>query len=135
MVPVSGGPLDEELMVQACEMAKRAHAKVIAVHVIEVKRVLPLETDLPREIEKGERILQKAEEVARKIRQPIETDLLQARDAGTAIVEEAQRRGVDLIIIGLRYRKRYDQFYIGGTVTHVLKNSSCRVCAWREPIG
>ncbi len=97
--------------------------------------VSPLEIDLPSEIEKGEKLLQRAEEIARKAHQEIETELLQARDAGTAIVEEAERRGIDLIVIGLRYRKRFDQFYLGNTVMHVLKNSSCRVCVWREPIS
>ncbi len=134
LVSIDGGPQDEELLAIACDLARSAHAKLHAVHVIEVKRALPLETDLPAEIEKGEILLQRAEEIARKTHQEIETELLQARDAGTAIVEEAERRAIDLIVIGLKYRKRFDQFHLGSTVMYVLKNSSCRVCVWREPI-
>jgi len=118
----------------SCYLAKRGRARLYVVHVIEVKRTMPLEVDLPAEVEKGEEILQRAEEVARKWRQEVETEVLQARDAGTAIVEEADRRGVDLIVIGLRYRKRFDQFHLGDTVMHVLKNASCRVYVCREPI-
>ncbi len=134
LVPVAGNALDEEMVAYACEVAKRTHARVYAVYVIEVKRTLPLEIDLPAEVEKGESILQRAEEVARKAKQDLETEVLQARDAGTAIVEEAERRGIDVIIMGLRYRKQYDQFYMGSTVMYVLKNASCRVWVCREPI-
>lgn len=134
LVPVNGSALDEEMVGFACEMAKRGHARVYAVYVIEVKRTLPLEIDLPTEVEKGEQILQRAEEVAHRWRQPIETEVLQARDAGTAIVEEAERRGIDLLVVGIRYRKQYDQFYLGSTVMYVLKNATCRVCICREPI-
>jgi len=133
-VPVDGGPLDEEMVAYAADLAKRHRARLYSVYVIEVKRTLPLEVDLPAEVEKGEGILQKAEEVARRAKQDIETEVLQARDAGTAIVEEAERRGIDLIVMGLRYRKQYDQFYLGSTVMYILKNASCRVCVCREPI-
>ena len=134
LVPLNGGPLDRETMGLACELAKRGRVRVYAIHVIEVKRTLPLEVELPDEVQKGEGILRAAEEVASKWRQDIETEMLQARDAGTAIVEEVERRGIDLVVMGLRYRRQYDQFYIGSTVMHVLKNAPCRVCICREPI-
>lgn len=132
LVPVDGSSLDEEVVDQASYLARRGRAKLYAVYVIEVKRTLPLEIDLPAEVEKGEGVLQRAEEAARRARQEIETEVLQARDAGTAIVEEADRRGIDLIVMGLRYRKRFDQFCLGSTVMYVLKNASCRVCVYRE---
>ncbi len=135
LVAVSGSSLDEELVDFACYQAKRAKARLYAVYVIEVRRELPLEVDLPEEVEKGEVVLQKAEEVARRWKQEIETEVLQARDAGTAIVEEAERRDVDLLVVGLRYRKKFDQFHIGATVSHVLRNASCRVSVWREAIS
>ncbi len=135
LVALNGGSLDEELIDFACYQAKRAKGRLYAVYVIEVKRELPLEVDLPEEVEKGEVVLQKAEDTASRWRQEIDTEVLQARDAGTAIVEEADRRGVELLVVGLRYRKRFDQLYIGTTVSHVLKNASCRVCVWREAIS
>ena len=134
LVAVSGSPLDEEIVDFACYQAKRGKGRLYAVYVIEVKRELPLEVDLPDEVDKGEMILQKAEDVARQWKQEIETEVLQARDAGTAIVEEAERRDVDLLVIGLRYRKKFDQFHIGATVSHVLRNASSRVCVIREAI-
>lgn len=134
LVPVDGGPLDEEAVDMACYLAKRARSRLYAVHVIEVRRALPLETDLPAEVDRGEMILQRAEQVARRWRLEMETELLQARDAGTAIVEEVERRGIGLVVMGLRYRRRFDQFYLGCTAMYVLKNVPCRVCVCRESI-
>ncbi len=134
LVPVDGRALDEEMVAFACEQSKRSRARLYAVYVIEVKRTLPLEIDLPAEVERGEAILQKAEDTARKWRQDVETEVLQARDAGTAIVEEAERRRIDLLVMGLRYRMKFDQFYIGNTVLHVLKSATCRVWVCREPM-
>ncbi|MGI5835844.1 MAG: universal stress protein [Chloroflexota bacterium] len=134
LVPVAGRPIDQEVVSLACSLAKSARARLYSIYVIEVRRTLPLDVDLPAEVERGEQILQAAEDVARKLRQEIETEILQARDAGTAIVEEVDRRGIDLVVMGLRYRKQYDQFYIGDTAMYVLKNASCRVCLHREQI-
>jgi len=134
LVPVKGSSLDEDTMQLACEMARRVHARLYVVSVIEVKRSLPLETELPGEIQRGEEVLARAEAVARKWKQEIEAEVLQARDAGTAIVEEAERQNVDLIILGLSYKKKYDQFCLGDTVMHVLRNAPGRVLVHREPI-
>ncbi len=135
LVAVNGSALDEEIVDFACYQAKRSKSRVYAVYVIEVKRELPLEVDLPDEVEKGELVLGKAEEVAARWKQELESEVLQARDAGTAIVEEAERRGVELVVLGLRYRKKYDQFQVGSTVSHVLRNAPSRVCVLREAIG
>ena len=58
----------------------------------------------------------------------IETVLLQARDVGAAIVDEASERGADLLVLGLPYRKRFGgDFAIGRTIPYVFKNAPCAV--------
>ena len=42
--------------------------------------------------------------------QDIETEILQARDIGTAIVEEAIESKADLIIVGVPYRADFGEF-------------------------
>lgn len=135
LVAVSGNALDDDIVDFACYQAKRGRAKLYAVYVIEVKRELPLEVDLPDEVEKGEAVLQRAEEIARNWKQEIESEVLQARDAGTAIVEEADRRSIDLILVGLRYRRKFDQYYVGATVSHILRHAASRVCVLRGAIS
>ena len=61
--------------------------------------------------------------------------LLQARDVGAALVDEATERGADLLILGLPFRKRFGgDFAIGRTIPYVLKNAPCAVWVVREPM-
>jgi nucleotide-binding universal stress UspA family protein len=127
LVPVNGNPTDEEAVALACEVARRCRAEVYAIFVIEVRRTLPLDVDLPAEAAKGDTVLAQAERVADGWSVRVQTELLQARDVGTAIVDEAAERQVDLIVMGLTYKRRFGEFDLGRTAQYVLKNAPCRV--------
>ncbi|MFN8521833.1 MAG: universal stress protein [Chloroflexota bacterium] len=133
LVPVTGNPTDDEVVELAASIARRQKAEVFALHVIEVKRTLPLDAELPDEAARGEEILNRAEAAAEKHGIHLQTDLLQARDVGHAIVDEALERGMDLIILGITYRKRFGEFDLGETAPYVLKHAPCRVWVCREP--
>jgi nucleotide-binding universal stress UspA family protein len=65
----------------------------------------------------------------------LQTSLLQARDVAAALVDEAIESGVDAILVGLPYRKRFGgDFVIGRTIPYVLKHAPCEVWIVREPI-
>ncbi|MFC2048268.1 universal stress protein [Chloroflexota bacterium] len=127
LVPVSGTKADEEALKLACRLAKADKAGVLAVYVISIERALPLDTEIEPEVQKGEAILNRMESIARKENYAIETDLLQAREAGSSIVNEAKEREVDLILMGVDYKQRFGQFSLGDVVPYVLKNAPCRV--------
>jgi nucleotide-binding universal stress UspA family protein len=137
LVPVNGNPTDGEVVALASSLATRNGAEVNVIYVIEVKRTLPLDADLPPEAERGETILASAERVAKSSRQEIQADLLQARegDVGPTIVDEARERGADLILLGIPYKKRFGEFDLGRTVPFVLKHAPCRVWLCRQAIG
>ena len=63
-----------------------------------------------------------------------EDDLLQARDAGHAIVDEAIERAVDGIILGTNYRRPLGEYKIGDAAQYVLKNAPCPVIVYRAPV-
>ena len=134
LVSVSGAKVDEEVIRLACTIAKRRKGKVYVVHVIEVQRALPLDAEMGIENQKGEKVLAHAERIADTLDCEVETDLLQAREVGPALVDEAVERGVDLIIMGVDYKKRFGEFDLGSAVPYVLKNAPCRVLVWREPM-
>ena len=127
LVPVNGNPTDEEAIALACETARRSKSAVFAIYVIEVKRTLPLDVDLPPEAAKGDNVLGRAERVAEDFGVELETEILQARDVGTAIVDEALEREVDLIVMGIAYKRKFGEFDLGHTAPYVLKNAPCRV--------
>lgn len=133
LVPVSGGEADKEAIELACIMAKEARGTINAVYVIRVKRSLPLDAEIDSEVQKAEEVLGWAEEIADKQVYKIETNLLQTREVGPAIIDEAMEHSADLIIMGMGYRKRFGQFDPGDTVSYVLKNAPCRVLLLRQP--
>jgi len=134
LVPVGGTDADEEAIKLACRLAKKNKAKIRAVYVITVKRALPLDAEIASEIRKAEGILDHVESVAEEQDYEIETDLLQAREAGPTIIEEAAEQEVDLILMGVKYKRRFGQFSLGSAVPYVLKNAPCRVILYHQPI-
>jgi nucleotide-binding universal stress UspA family protein len=134
VVPVNGSPSDQDALELACIVARRQRARVEAVFVIQVRRSLPLDADMSAEIERGEAVLDRAEQAAAKLEVEIETSLLQARDIGAAIVDEAAQAQADTIVLGLPYRKRFGEFEVGETAIYVMKNAPCRVWIVRAPM-
>ncbi len=133
LVSVSGTDADEEAIKLACWLAKKNKGKICAVYVITVKRSLPLDAEIESEIQEAEGILNRMESVAEEQNYEVETDLLQAREAGSSIVEEAVERKVDLILMGVKYKRRFGQFSLGDTVPYVLKNAPCHVILYHQP--
>ncbi len=132
LVPVVGTEADEEAMKLACRLAKKEKGKVWAVCVVAVKRALPLDAEIVPEIQSAEDILDHVERVAEEEDYEAETDILQAREVGPAIIDEAVERGVDLILMGVKYKRRFGQFSLGSVVPYVLKNSPCPVILYQQ---
>lgn len=135
LVAVNGKDTDVETVRLACDLAKKAKAKIYVVYVIEVKRSLPLDATIDSEIERAEKALSRAEEIAAERDYEVETDLIQARDVGPAIVDEAMEKDVDLIIMGFGYKKRFGMFSLGRVIPYVLEEAPCRVLLYRENIA
>ena len=130
LVALSGNPMDSDLVRMACFMARHSKGKVFVMHVIEVPRTLPLDA----QVESGEvdTILDRALEVAEEVNYEVEAAVVQARDAGPSIVDEAKERNCSLIVMGLVPRYRFGRFEMGRTVPYVLEHAVCRVFVVRE---
>jgi len=101
------------------------------------------------EVVEGERILQQAEAMARQMDCQLEGELLQARDAGHAIVDEAIERGVEAIIMGVEVeqmeagyewptegkpRPMASDIPLGHVARYVLQHAPCEVWLIRRPL-
>ena len=135
LVPVDGSRASLNALSLACVLAKRNKGRVHAVYVIEVARRLPLDADLSPEAKRGEEILKQARQVADSLDSEVADDLLQARDAGHAIVDEAIERAVDSIFLGTTYKRPLGEYRMGNTAQYVLKNAPCQVILFRAPVG
>jgi len=116
-----------------CRLARRGKAKVMVVTVLELRRSLALGTVQDVEMDRAEKILDDAEKKARELETEIETELLQARDAGPAIVEEIAHWKADLVVVGMPFRMRFGEFHMGKTAPYLLRHAACRTIIFREP--
>jgi nucleotide-binding universal stress UspA family protein len=133
VVALSGGRTDRSIVALAADLARPAKAELVGVHVVEIDWTLPLDADVAGRSEEAQRVLDIAEATAEAAHYRLETVLLQARDVGAAIVDEATERGADLIICGLPFRRRFGgDFAIGRTIPYVLKNAPCATWVVRE---
>ena len=136
VIALNGGTSDARIVALVAEHAKMNRAELIAVHVVEIDWTLPLDADIASRAEEVQRVLDSAEAVAEHWKQTVEPVLLQARDVGAAIVDEAAERSADLIVLGVPFRTRFGgDFAIGRTIPYVLQNAACAVWVVREPIA
>ncbi len=133
LVPVSGAATDAEAVRLGCRLARRAKAKLMVVTVLEIKRSLALGTVQDVEMDRAEKILDDSEKTARELETEIETELLQAREAGPAIVEEIAHWKADLVVVGMPFRVRFGEFHMGRTAPYILRHAACRALLFREP--
>jgi nucleotide-binding universal stress UspA family protein len=132
LVPADGSKASLEAVALACGIAKRNKGKVFVVHVIEVRRSLPLDAELTPEASAGEQVLTEAEKVADEQDFEVEGQLLQAREAGHAVVSEAIEQNADAIILGVEYKRPLGEFQLGRLTQYVLKNAPCNVWVCRR---
>jgi nucleotide-binding universal stress UspA family protein len=136
VLALNGGPSDARIVRLVADHATDTKAELIAVHVVEIDWTLPLDADIAGRSEEVQRVLDSAEAIAEQSKLKLEPVLLQARDVGAAIVDEAIERGADLLVAGLPYRKRFGgEFAIGRTVPYLLQNAPCAVWLVREPMN
>ncbi|MFP3975352.1 MAG: universal stress protein [Dehalococcoidia bacterium] len=133
LVAINGTDVDKDIVQLACNLARPSKGKIYVTYVIRMERTLPLDAEVKPEIDKGEESLDAAERHAEDIDYEVDTDLLQARTVGPALVNEAMERGIDLLMIGLNYKTQFGEFSLGEVIPYVLKHSPCRVMVLREP--
>jgi nucleotide-binding universal stress UspA family protein len=135
VVALSGHPNGQRLVRLVAEHAKAHKAELIGVHVVEVDWSNPLDMDIAGMSDEIQQVLDIAEVTAEAAGVTLEPVLLQARDVGAALVDEALEREADLLVVGLAYRTKFGgDFAIGRTIPYVLKNAPCAVWVVREPI-
>jgi nucleotide-binding universal stress UspA family protein len=98
--------------------------------VIEVPLELPLDADLPEDVANANAQLDEARAIGESYGVPVTTRIIRARNIGRAIVDEAVRRGAQIIVMGGPRRVRLQRgrrAIFGDTVDFVLKHSPVRV--------
>jgi len=132
---LNGGTADPLVLQLAIDLARKDETELIALHVVEVDWRHDLDEEIPGSRELASAVLDRAEVAAERARLKVRTELLQARDVGAALVDEAISLDADLMLLGLPYRTRLGgDFAIGRTIPYVFQNAPCRVLVVRESV-
>jgi APA family basic amino acid/polyamine antiporter len=157
LVPVFGGPLDDDIIGTAGRLAapegdeREGGAVIEALYVVEVPMSLPLDARVPEErITAAKRAVARAKEVGEEYEGVVvATAMVRARSVGQAIVSEAKRRGVEAIVLGAeeptrmrggallggRSRPGDKGRGLGEMTRYVLEKAPCRVILTAAPAG
>jgi APA family basic amino acid/polyamine antiporter len=130
LVPIAPGYPSDEAMDVACRLATERGASIVAMTVIEVPLELPLDIALGAEVEEANRQLDEATAIGDSYGVRVVPRLVRARNTGRAVVDEAARRGSEIIVMGGPRRVRLAagrRQIFGDTVDFVLKHAPCRV--------
>jgi nucleotide-binding universal stress UspA family protein len=132
---LNGGTADPLVLQLAIDLARKGETELIALHVVEVDWRHDLGDEIPGSRELASAVLDRAEAAAERAKLKVRTELLQARDVGAALVDEAISLDADLMLLGLPYRTRLGgDFEIGRTIPYVFQNAPCRVLVVRESV-
>lgn len=136
IVPVTGDDSDNRLLQVVERIARRQAAQVTLVYVVEVMQSMPLDAELPAQAERGEIVLGRCRaDIVSHLENKasnVSTEILQARAAGPAIVDEAIIRDADAIIMSSKLNRRHGKLTIGETTEYVLRNAHCEVIVIRQ---
>jgi nucleotide-binding universal stress UspA family protein len=136
LVPVTGSRISEEMIATAAKLvpdSERGEKPVIhALDVIEVPQNLPpqninLEEVMPEKYQQAQEALDEACQIGEEHGVKVEGYTTGARNAGRAIVEEAQRLGVEVVMMGVPRKRSLRDRIFGSDVDYVLKNCPCKV--------
>ena len=135
VVPVAASSMDERVLGMLPDLMSSDGGTITFLFVVAVPQSMPLDAELPTEIDTGERALRHAENAARRAlpsrNTNIVTELLQARAVGPAIVDEAIERDADAIVMTAAIHRRHGRPTLGETTDHVLLNAPCEVVVIR----
>jgi basic amino acid/polyamine antiporter, APA family len=156
LVPIFGTELDDDIVSTAGRLAAAeqeeaggdaAGARLDLVYVIEVPLALPLDAQLPPELEdQARRALERAGEVGDEYEDvEVSSEVVRARKVGAGIVEAARRTGAEAIVVGAEPPSRIrggatlggigaakpDE--IGAATEYVLMKAPCRVLLTAPP--
>ena len=92
VIALAGGTGDDRIVQLVSELGRPTKAELVAVHVVEIGWSLPLDADIAARSEEAQQILDQAEATAEESKMRLEPVLLQARDVGAALVDEATER-------------------------------------------
>lgn len=157
LVPIFGRPLDDDIVQTAGRLARdraldvedSGGAQIEAIWVFEIPMSLELTSAVSDEkLKRARSALKRAKDVGEEYEGvAVATATVRGRRVGQAIVDEAKRRGVEVIVMAAEDPSRvrggstlggvgdFSGRSLGPTTTYVMTHAPCRVLLTAPPIG
>lgn len=132
LLPVNRVHGYEDVLELASSFVRGGRGRIHAIYVIEMKLKYPLDAEVGEEILKGEEVLAEIEHLSMSGRLSLHGEIVQARQAGPAIVQEAANIPATMIIMGVDCGNDVIGFRMSRTTEYVLGNAGCPVILWRS---
>jgi len=138
--PTDFSPCSAHAFQLACSLARDHGARLIVLHVLErpilvYTQVLMAPPPPPSSAEERQALLDRLERIEPPPGFAIPVDhLLEMGDPATAIVQIAQERQCDLIVIGTHGRTGVRRVLMGSVAEKVLREASCPVLTVKTPL-
>src|SRR5436190_6800339 len=125
LVPIFGTDVSAGAMRSAAKLVGE-DAEVDAVYVLRVPSQLSLHAGLAEEEAEGQSVLEAARLEGRRAGLKVRTALIRTRNPGAALVDEARRRGSEVIYLATVHAPPSERS-LGPTATYLLDQRPCRI--------
>jgi nucleotide-binding universal stress UspA family protein len=117
----------EHVMVLAARLARREHAELLALYIVEIPMILAQGAAMPEEDRRGYDALATAEVIAQHHGVALRSELIHARLTGPAVLEIAAREKASLIVMGSFREGRYSGAPFGRAIDAIASGAQCDV--------
>ena len=127
LVPITGTRISDEMMVLACQLATEKKSSIDGLYVIEVPAQPAARRAPGQRARQGGAGAQGGALIASQFKVKFTPNVVTARQAGRAIVEEAARVRSEVIMVGTTRKRRIGNLIFGRTTDYVLDHAPCEV--------
>jgi APA family basic amino acid/polyamine antiporter len=135
LLPISSDSVDDMMTATALQLASESGTSLVVLYPIELPLTESLAAVMERETAEAERQLREAAALGREYGVNVITRIVRTRNIGQAIVQEAERRRSEIIVLGARDRSKPGERLFGRRIDYVLRHAHCRVMVGAEPVA
>jgi nucleotide-binding universal stress UspA family protein len=135
IVPILDLFYTERAVELACRMGKQQNAGIILAYIIEVPRLVALDSKLPQEVEdRAQQALKHAESIVQRHGLKTMKTLLRAREASEGIGQTVHTYQGDIVVLGVQAAERHMPSIFTRTAEALLRRPPCEVLIDSMPV-
>jgi nucleotide-binding universal stress UspA family protein len=128
IVPILDLFYTERAVELACRMGKQQNAAIVLAYIIEVPRLVTLDSKLPLEIEeRAQKALENAQSIVERHGLRAMTTILRAREASEGIGQIVQSYQGDFVVLGVQSVERHLPSIFTRTADALMRRPPCEV--------